>query len=33
MAEMGVLLCTSRHYCRSKTEVEREQLMKQMGME
>lgn len=33
MAEMGVLLCISRHYCRKKTDVERERLMKQMGME
>ena len=32
MAEMGVLLCISRTYCRSKADLEREQLMEQMGM-
>lgn len=32
MAEMGVLLCISRQYYRKKTDVERERLMKQMGM-
>ncbi len=33
MAEMGVLLCISRHYCRKKSDVEREQLRKQIGLE
>lgn len=33
MAEMGVLLCISRSYCRSKADLEREQLMQQMGMD
>ena len=33
MAEMGVLLHISRHYCRKKTDVERERLMQQMGMD
>ena len=33
MAEMGVLLCISRQYYRKKSDVEREQIMKQMGME
>lgn len=33
MAEMGVLLCISRQYYRKKSDVEREQLMKQMGMD
>jgi len=32
MAEMGVLLHISRYYCKKKSDVEREQLMKQMGM-
>jgi len=33
MAEMGVLLCISRRYCRKKTDVEREHLRKQIGLE
>ncbi len=33
MAEMGVLLGISRFYCRKKTDVERERLMKQIGMD
>lgn len=33
MAEMGVLMCISRHYCRKKSDVEREQLRKQIGLE
>ncbi|MBQ8370930.1 MAG: FtsW/RodA/SpoVE family cell cycle protein, partial [Clostridia bacterium] len=33
MAEMGVLLCISRHYCRKKSDVEREQLRRQIGLD
>ena len=33
MMEMGILLSISRQYYRKKSDIEREQMMKQLGMD